>query len=68
MPKSLQDLLDRANRSSKRAGLSLNAKKPKVLKIFSGTDNGDAKNFVSGEALENFKESTYLGVSMNSSY
>ena len=68
MAKSLQDLVDRANRSSKRAGLSLNAKKPKVLKILSGGDNGDARNFVNGEALQNVKEFTYLGVSINSSY
>ena len=68
MPKSLQDLVDRANRSSKRAGLSLNAKKPKVLKILSGGDNDDEKIFVNGEALENAKEFTHLGVSINSSY
>ena len=64
----LQDLVDRANRSSKRAGLSLNAKKTKVLKILSGWDNDDEKIFVNGEALENVKEFTYLGASINSSY
>ena len=47
----VQDLVDRANRSSKRAGLSLNVKKTKVLKILPGGDDDNEKVFVNDEAF-----------------
>ena len=61
----LQDLVDRAYRSSKRAGLPLNAKKTKVLKVLSGGDNDDEKIFVNDEALEISKSlQTWVLISM----
>ena len=57
----LQNLVDRVKESSEDVGLSMNAKKTKVMKILCNDINDDTSIVVDGEPLEIVSQFTYLG-------
>ena len=65
----LQQLLDKVREASEKAGLFLNAKKTKTMKIQRQPAMDDDEHInINGVAVENVKEFTYLGAVITNTY
>ena len=66
----LQELVDRVRAESEKAGLFLNAKKTKVMKVLRQAAEGEEHQniWINGEKIENAKRFTYLGADLTNSY
>ena len=65
----LQQLLDKVREASEKAGLFLNAKKTKTMKIQRQPAMNDDEHInINGVAVENVKEFTYLGAVITNTY